>query len=159
MPISNFAARAFWPEVGQKNTDKGRKLLIRYFNHIFHKKIQIFHFFGRQKKPLIRVKNYWWDNFITFLTIKSDFFIFTAGDRTTDKRKIVDELLITPENWRARSENCLERSERLRRRDRSTNCLERSERLRRRDRSINCLERSERLRRSVIPLTCGSCLI
>ena len=86
-----------WP----KNTDKGRKLLIRYFNHIFHKKIQIFHFFGRQKKPLIRVENYWWDNFITFLTIKSNFFIFTAGDQITDKDKITDKPLIRPENhWK-----------------------------------------------------------
>ena len=145
MPISNFAAGTFSPEVGQKNTDKGRKLLIRYFNHIFHKKIQIFHFFGRQKKPLIRVENYWWDNFITFLTIKSNFFIFTAGDRTTDQRKIVDELLIRPKNWRARSANRLERSERLRRRDWFTNCLKRTQRLRR-DRSTNCLDRSESLK-------------
>ena len=45
--LSNpFEARVttiFWP----KNTDKGRKLLIRYFYQILHENIQIFHFCGR----------------------------------------------------------------------------------------------------------------
>ena len=68
MPISNFAAGTFWPEVGQKNTDKGRKLLIRYFYQILHKKYKIFIFSAGDwttdknkiaDKPLIRVENYW----------------------------------------------------------------------------------------------------
>ena len=48
---------------------------------------------------------------------------------------------------RDRSTNCLDRREMLKRTDRSTNCLERSKRLRRRDWSTNCLERSEKLKR------------
>ena len=67
MPISNFASGTFCPEVVQKNTDKGRKLLIRYFYHIFQKK-------------------------------KYKFFIFSAGDWTTDKNKTADKPLIRPEN-------------------------------------------------------------